>query len=136
MGTFFKEQLHLKRTPPKYSKVFTPIQLTTRIGKMKCLLPILIISLAALCNGSRAQDVRAQQNPAARKVSKAAPEPVASDAAMGARKQLEQDEQDITLHARTKQTARKSTGGKAPRKQARKSTGGKAPRKQLATKAA
>ena len=43
--------------------------------------------------------------------------------------------------ARTKQTARKSTGGKAPRKQlatkaARKSTGGKAPRKQLATKAA
>ena len=43
--------------------------------------------------------------------------------------------------ARTKQTARKSTGGKAPRKQlalkaARKSTGGKAPRKQLALKAA
>uniref|UniRef100_A0A8K9X5M3 Core Histone H2A/H2B/H3 domain-containing protein n=1 Tax=Oncorhynchus mykiss TaxID=8022 RepID=A0A8K9X5M3_ONCMY len=48
--------------------------------------------------------------------------------------------------ARTKQTARKSTGGKAPRKlasamartkqTARKSTGGKAPRKQLATKAA
>ncbi|KAM3863101.1 histone H3.3A-like [Diretmus argenteus] len=48
--------------------------------------------------------------------------------------------------ARTKQTARKATGGKAPRKElatmtkaARKSfpsTGGKAPRKQLATKAA
>jgi len=43
--------------------------------------------------------------------------------------------------ARTKQTARKSTGGKAPRKQlatkaARKSTSGKAPRKQLAHKAA
>ena len=43
--------------------------------------------------------------------------------------------------ARTKQTARKSTGGKAPRKQlatkaARQSTGGKVPRKQLVEKAA
>ena len=40
--------------------------------------------------------------------------------------------------ARTKQTAHKSTGGKAPRKRlalsARKATGGKAPRKQLPTK--
>ena len=40
--------------------------------------------------------------------------------------------------ARTKQTAHKSTGGKAPRKHlasaAKRSTGGKAPRKQLPTK--
>ena len=40
--------------------------------------------------------------------------------------------------ARTKQTAHKSTGGKAPRSKlvaaARKSTGGKAPKKQLPTR--
>merc|ERR1711997_845988 len=36
-------------------KSFTPIQHTTRTGRMKLLLPILIISLAALCNARVAE---------------------------------------------------------------------------------
>merc|ERR1711997_222254 len=49
MGTFFKEQLHLKE-PFQTFKSLTPIQHTTRTDRMKFLLPILLISLAALCN--------------------------------------------------------------------------------------
>merc|ERR1711997_554191 len=49
MGTFFKEQLHLKEPFQTY-KSLTPLQHTTRTNRMKFLLPILLISLAALCN--------------------------------------------------------------------------------------
>merc|ERR1711997_1025300 len=49
MGTFFKEQLHLKE-PFQTFKSLTPLQHTTRTDRMKFLLPILLISLAALCN--------------------------------------------------------------------------------------
>merc|ERR1711997_507156 len=47
MGTFFKEQKHLKE-PFQTFKSLTPIQLTKRTVRMKCLLPILILSLAVL----------------------------------------------------------------------------------------
>merc|ERR1711997_839479 len=49
MGTFFKEQLHLKEPFQTYWSL-TPLQHTTRTDRMKFLLPILLISLAALCN--------------------------------------------------------------------------------------
>merc|ERR1711997_46145 len=49
MGTFFKEQLHLKE-PFQTFKSLTPLQHTTRTDRMKFLLPILLISLAALCH--------------------------------------------------------------------------------------
>merc|ERR1711997_249287 len=49
MGTFFKEQLHLKE-PFQTFKSLTPLQHPTRTDRMKFLLPILLISLAALCN--------------------------------------------------------------------------------------
>merc|ERR1711997_1362021 len=49
MGTFFKEQLHLKEPFQTYRSL-TPLQHTTRTDRMKFLLPILLISLAALCN--------------------------------------------------------------------------------------
>merc|ERR1711997_1304965 len=47
MGTFFKEQKHLKE-PFQTFKSLTPIQLTKRTVRMKYLLPILILSLAVL----------------------------------------------------------------------------------------
>merc|ERR1711997_32529 len=54
MGTFFKEQLHLKEPFQTYRSL-TPLQHTTRTDRMKFLLPILLISLAALCNIQPAQ---------------------------------------------------------------------------------
>merc|ERR1711997_17991 len=51
MGQSSRSSSTLKKTFQTF-KSFTPIHRTTRTGRMKCLLPILIISLAALCSAT------------------------------------------------------------------------------------
>merc|ERR1711997_764627 len=53
MGHSSRSSSTLKK-PFQTFKSFTPIQHTTRTGRMKFLIPILLISLAALCNGDAA----------------------------------------------------------------------------------
>merc|ERR1711997_1238399 len=58
MGQSSRSSSTLKKTFQTF-KSFTPIQRTTRTGRMKCLLPIVIISLAALCSASAELEVEA-----------------------------------------------------------------------------